>query len=913
MVSGFLLGLATGFTQTLLTSGYTRLRDRVQGDAQERALKRVYEAAFTALLAEVGDGLSEAEIDTLANRAFLPFLRTPTVAAALLDVALIQRELDPAWLHAQFEATREADALHNIRFDRRTFERGLLEFQRVLTQEVLWDAAKPESNLFNLEAVAALQELLRRTEELLSLASASSPPASPFPLHLNLPSKRPHFVGRDELLSDITARLIDGQATALSAEGLPGVGKTTLAVHLAHDARIREHFVDGVLWAALGPEGDPLRAMGPWLEALDLDPRALPDLRSRAQAVRNKLAGRKVLIVWDDAWDPDDSLDVAALRCGDDAGCAYLLTTRNRKLAGRFANAGGDVSVAVLSDDEAYQLLHDLAPAACDADPDGARALATQAGGLPLTVELLGGYLADAGDDAVFADLSQEAMAELRDPRRRLDLARRRLEGVDGREETLRETIHFSLDALRRAGRDEAVNAFHALSAFAPKPATFTRDAAEQVAACDGRALQTLVQRNLLETEAGELTLHQTLHDVAEESLPVEVRVRHCDYYLGLVNHDRDDFEAIGEIYPQIEWAWQHIQDKDVGRFLSALGTYQDRRGLWQEEIGWIERGLEIAQEENNKSATGTHLNNLGWLHSSRGDYTTALDYLEQSLAIQREIGDKSGEGTTLNNISQIYDARGDYTTALDYLEQSLAIQREIGDKSGEGTTLNNISQIYDARGDYTTALDYLEQSLAIQREIGDKSGEGTTLNNISQIYKARGDYTTALDYLEQSLAIQREIGDKLGEGTTLNNMAATAHARGDYTTALDYLEQSLAIQREIGDKSGEGTTLNNISGIYKARGDYTTALDYLEQSLAIQREIGDVAGMCVAMFNMAFIQRQNGEENQALATWVNVYRMAKPMGLAQVLQALENLADQLGLPGGLDGWQALAEQMEDN
>ncbi|MCI5133421.1 MAG: tetratricopeptide repeat protein, partial [Candidatus Electrothrix sp. EH2] len=200
--------------------------------------------------------------------------------------------------------------------------------------------------------------------------------------------------------------------------------------------------------------------------------------------------------------------------------------------------------------------------------------------------------------------------------------------------------------------------------------------------------------------------------------------------------------------------------------------------------------------------------------------------------------------------------------------------------------------------------------SLEMSREIGDKSGQGTTLNNISQIFKARGDYETALNYLKQSLEIQREIGDKSGEGTTLNNISALYHARGDYETALNYLKQSLEIRREIGDKSGQGTTLNNISQIYGARGDYETALNYLKQSLEIQREIGDVAGLCATLFNIGHIHWQNEEQQEAVACWVQVYQLATKINLAQVLEALENLAGQLGLEGGLQGWAKLAEQV---
>jgi tetratricopeptide (TPR) repeat protein len=132
----------------------------------------------------------------------------------------------------------------------------------------------------------------------------------------------------------------------------------------------------------------------------------------------------------------------------------------------------------------------------------------------------------------------------------------------------------------------------------------------------------------------------------------------------------------------------------------------------------------------------------------------------------------------------------------------------------------------------------------------------------------------------------------------------------GDYDTALDFLNRSLKIRQEIGDKSGEGTTLNNISQIYDARGDYDTALDFLNRSLKIWQEIGDAAGLCATLFNMGHIHLQNGEQNEALSAWVTVYTLAKQINLAQALQALEGLAGQLGLPGGLAAWERFAQQM---
>ncbi len=108
----------------------------------------------------------------------------------------------------------------------------------------------------------------------------------------------------------------------------------------------------------------------------------------------------------------------------------------------------------------------------------------------------------------------------------------------------------------------------------------------------------------------------------------------------------------------------------------------------------------------------------------------------------------------------------------------------------------------------------------------------------------------------------------------------------------------------------GEGTTLNNISQIFNVQGDYEMAMDYLKRSLAIQREIGDLAGLCTTKFNMGHIYWQYDDQTNALSSWVNVYKMAKKMNLAQALQALESLASDIGLAGGFEGWEQLSLQM---
>ena len=384
--------------------------------------------------------------------------------------------------------------------------------------------------------------------------------------------------------------------------------------------------------------------------------------------------------------------------------------------------------------------------------------------------------------------------------------------------------------------------------------------------------LQRLIALSLVEVEqppeSPQWLEYQITPLVAEwlntrATLPLELRREAADYQQWIFENLHKTLDQGIATHEALVYA--ELQEEANEFALDKIVPYFDRIGRYQL---LLDQWLPTLRASEKLEIKGWALNESGLAQKNLGNYDKALEYYQQSLEIWKKLNQQQNEGTTLNNISQIFKARGDYETALDYLKQSLAIRREIGDRNGEGTTLNNIAGFYRAKGDYETALDYLKQSLVIQREIGDRSVEGTTLNNISQIFQARGDYETALDYLKQSLAITREIGDRNGEGTTLNNLATTAHAKGDYETALDYLKQSLAIQREI----------------------------------------GDVAGLCGTLFNIGHIHAQNEEIQETAATWIQTYVVAKQIGLAEVLNALDNLAKE---QGGLEFWEELARQSE--
>jgi tetratricopeptide (TPR) repeat protein len=423
---------------------------------------------------------------------------------------------------------------------------------------------------------------------------------------------------------------------------------------------------------------------------------------------------------------------------------------------------------------------------------------------------MVGGYLA-APERSYFPELSAEAVAELADPRRRLALAQQRLGDERRVEVTLEKTIALSLEDLPADVRA----AFHALGAFAPKPASFDQAAAQAVAGTDARTLALLIARNLLEKEGDALALHQTIADVARTATPDDARAAHRRHYLDRVDKDREDWQTIESLYPQVRWAWQQLagqepENKDLLQFVWTLRTYQERQGVWQDKIAWATQGLKAAQAAGDDASAASMLVHLGFVCDALGEKQQALGYYEQALPLFRAVGDRRGEATTLSNIGAVYSSLGEQQQALDYYEQALPLFRAVSDRSGEASTLNNIGSVYDALGEKEEALAYYEQALPLLRAVGDRSGEASTLNNMALIYYQDGDLNKAAEMLTGVLAVFQSIGAAPAEAMVRRNLAVVQSQLGQLTQAIDHIERSVAILTTLGlTQDAAGQTLD--------------------------------------------------------------------------------------------------------
>jgi transcriptional regulator with XRE-family HTH domain len=355
------------------------------------------------------------------------------------------------------------------------------------------------------------------------------------------------LVGRHDMLRRLKQRLCNHTSVVLTAlNGLPGVGKTTLAVILAHDQDVRDHFSDGVLWSGLGPHPNVPALLGRWGTLLGLastEVNSLTSIESWVQALHTLLGDRRMLLVIDDAWEIDDAL---AFKIGG-PHCAYLVTTRFPHIALRFASEGATL-VRELSEDEGVELLARLAPEVVAQDSEAARVLVQSVGGLPLALTIIGKYLRLQSHSGQPRRI-RAAIERLQNVEERLRLVEP--QAFLEKSPSLPVETPMSLSAVIEVGDhylDEQARAgLRALAVFPAKPNSFSEEAALAISNGPVEMLDRLTDAGMLEGSGPErYTLHQTIADYAKAHLnDVSAYHRMVGYFVHYVELHEGDYDAL--------------------------------------------------------------------------------------------------------------------------------------------------------------------------------------------------------------------------------------------------------------------------------------------------------------------------------------------------------------------------------
>ena len=647
-----------------------------------------------------------------------------------------------------------------------------------------------------------------------------------------LPARAPGFAGRVAELAvlDGILDLAEGCAgpVVISAiGGTAGVGKTALAIHWAH--QVADRFPDGQLYVNLrgfGPSGTPMSpaaAVRLFLDGLGVAPQRIPaGLDAQAALYRSVLAGKRMLIVADNARDPEQ---VRPLLPGT-SGCLVLVTSRNHLTGLAAAEGAHTISLDVLTEPEARELLSRRLGQRAAAEPAAAADLARLCARLPLALSIAAARA--TGQPALpLAALA----AGLREAGNRLDELSTGEMATDVRtvlswscqQLTSRSDSVFRLLGVH-PGPDISVPAAASLAGL---PADSTRLAMAELA----RA--SLVTENT----PGRFACHDLLRAYAAEQagdLPEAQRLAAIDRMLDHYLHTA--CEASRLIYPHLEpiplhlprarthpegfagrrqaMAWFRAErpvllaviglaaaDPPFSRYAWqlpwAMALSLDRAGHWPELAALQELGLAAASRDGNRAGQAAAHFYLSAAQMRMGGFAAATSHLTATLKLGQELGSLLLQAQAHARLSEIFELQGRKQDALRSAEEALRLFRAAGDPR-EACALNLVGWQYAMLGRYQETLRLCGQSVTLQREQANRYGEAAALDSLGYAHHHLDDHDQAVALYRQAIETLDNDGDIHLRCAILTHLGDASHDAGHPAAARQAWQHALAILDDL-------------------------------------------------------------------------------------------------------------------
>jgi DNA-binding SARP family transcriptional activator len=684
-----------------------------------------------------------------------------------------------------------------------------------------------------------------------------------------VPAATADFTGRAEQVKVMLGLLsVDHHALVVSAvAGMGGIGKTTLAVHVAH--RLRERFPGGQLYVDLrGAELEPTEpgeVLGRFLRAMGVAATAIPEeLAERAALYRSLLADRRMLVLLDNASDEEQ---VAPLLPGSDT-CRVIVTSRSRLTALPGVRL---IELDVLELPPAVDLLTRIIGAdRASAERDAVEELASMCGGLPLALRVAGARLAAKPHWRI-----AELVTRLRE--RRLDeLTHKRL--------SVRAALDFSYDDLDPTAR----RLYRLLGMLdAPDVAGWVPAALLDVP-CSSAAevIEQLIDAQLLDAAVHEPggEVRYRFHDLVREhardrcvaeDAPAERRaaaLRALGGWLALTDRVVRSVNGGGNTVTVGGASRYRVDEKTVESVLAGRADWLERERLaliaavvqaarlsedelcWELAIGasvlfqpthyldaWqqvIDAALPAVRTSGNRRGEGAVLHRLAELASARRDYGHALKVLRRALPLFEAIEDARGLGLALRQRAVIHRMTGRFAESLSDGERACALLRKVGDSAGRAHALMVMGCVLYERGDAAKALAVLTDARDVANSAEYTNIAVQSTYWIGQALLDLGRHQEAMDLFEYVDRASTAAGSRLGGMYASHGLGCTYAALGRHGEAEQFLHVTLRLAEERGDRLMRARVLYLFGDLHRRHGEHQHARRRVQQALDLAEEV---------------------------------------------------------------------------
>jgi DNA-binding SARP family transcriptional activator len=766
------------------------------------------------------------------------------------------------------------------------------------------------------EQLAQLHYMMLTNDPSLSVPVTPSPqvtakasPPDDWNVLCQLPSDTSDFVGRAEVIQQVndlvTPAQRDKAVPIVRISGSPGVGKTALAVRVAHE--VRSAFPDGQWYVRLFGGSDqprrPADVLGELLRASGVSNTVVPeDVDARASLFRTRLADRRVLLVLDDAKDADQ---ITPLLPGT-PGSSVLITSR-AQLPDLIALAGArPVGLDVLSPEEAAALLSRvLGENRVRAESAHVDELARLCAYLPLALRIAAANLASRATRSI-----ADYVTELREGNLLVKLS------AGSRS---RAAVRAAFDLSYRALPPETARVFRLLG-LVPGPSV-TGAQAVQLAGIEldeaEQLLDELAEAHLIEPSTpGRFRFHDLLRlYAAERARAEETETERADALRRLYDWYLYTTDAAATLYYPgfvriaLPPRPANVRPPTFAGEREAVGWLDDERSSL---LGMTEQAADEELLRHYTWLLADTLHGYFWLDRHYGEWVPSA---RAGLRAATEAGDEHGINVMRLNLGLVYWwDYGNYAEAQVYLTKALEHFERVGAQEFEAVTLNVLGLIHlhkDASG-LADAPKILERALAVARTVGLLQIEAGTLRNLGSIYHNRGELARASEHYSQALEVYQRLDVHHPESDILGRIGLVYCDRGMFDEAVDHLDRAAkrSVQQELANH--EAVAHYGLAMAKGHLGQYKEALQNAHHALRLSETTRFPAVEVSCLVVIGLIERATGRPGRAHSYFSDALKLARSIGHARAeIEALTGLAhqqisgDEAALDHGMDALEA--------
>jgi tetratricopeptide (TPR) repeat protein len=647
-----------------------------------------------------------------------------------------------------------------------------------------------------------------------------------------LPRRAPFFGRKDEISKVLRAISPSDRSWGIIIDGIGGIGKTALAVEVAHLCKAKNEF-EGFLFVSakknrLDPEG--IHEIKPVAETLDgiLNETALalghPGIAQIAGAGKRRalletLRNRRILLIFDnlETLQKDEQNFLIDFLRDLPQGCKAIITSRQRR---------GESAVLLRLDklewEAGYSIIQDeitrdiqLEKVLQSVSENKWRELFDEIGGSPLGLKHVLGLM------------------RIRAPRLSVEQT---LTMLRKREKGALPLQQFIYQETLRELRPNDISALSALAFFSS--AGF--DSLESVSNLSEDVLDTVLERlntlALVNLDPNEdryslhpLTrafIHSEFLSVTDEKL--KVGMRFAEYWVSFAQkyggHSAESYKNYGLLeseWPNFDatasWLWENWQGFEeserknkVAQLLvdlaKSLSLFLSFSGRWDEYIQVNHEAYQVAGVLGNEEYLGWRAYDIAWMNYKRSHTAEAKKWLKKCRDAWSKGGTTGNRASAIKLEGLLAQQEKCYKEAERYLQQALDIRRSLQASNEVAYVLSSLGQLALEQNDYDKAKRYFNEALELNKTTNDAGIQASLSDNLGKLALYRSQWDEAQEWFERAIALARVFGrvELIGRGKY--GLAQVWDAKGQWDNAFKVANEALQIYERL--------QLNNLESV---------------------------------------------------------------------------------------------------